>query len=213
MSFSTHWLKTALSGGTTEYWILTFGSFSFNIIQLIHFPMNFYWLKVPYLFLGHSLCSECLTKVQTCPNCRCALGNTRNFTLEKLTTKVLYTCRNKEAGCAFVTTSENIREHESSCNLTTIPCLLKCGQDFRKAQLWPHVTAKHQESILNTGEIHKRDVHDKRESHFVFFTCGELFRFSIKGKYIIKNLYDFSEIFYEIIHGSIWFWWVLQNPP
>ncbi|CAH1981886.1 unnamed protein product [Acanthoscelides obtectus] len=74
--------------------------------------------------IGHSICSECKNKIQLCPNCRCPLSNARNFTLEKLTTKVPYPCRNREIGCAFISTSNKIRSHELGCELTETTCIM-----------------------------------------------------------------------------------------
>ncbi|XP_056649023.1 uncharacterized protein LOC130453351 [Diorhabda sublineata] len=133
---------------------------------------------------GHSLCNECLEKVQCCPNCRSSLENkTRNFTVEKLTTKVHYPCKNREIGCGISTTSDKIREHERVCDLTDTTCILKCGTKLTRLAIYNHLNEVHADNILKINHIHTRDVHDKKENNFAMYAFGDIFRFTIKSAY------------------------------
>ncbi|KAF5300116.1 hypothetical protein FQR65_LT19401 [Abscondita terminalis] len=49
--------------------------------------------------MGHSICSSCRPKIRICPSCRSEIQDTRNFTLEKLTTVFEYPWQTSEIGC------------------------------------------------------------------------------------------------------------------
>ncbi|CAG9818757.1 unnamed protein product [Phaedon cochleariae] len=153
------------------------------MLQELECPVcNEYMIPPIYICqAGHSICSECKLKVANCPNCRSQFSGARNFTLEKLTTRVHYPCKNREIGCSFVTTSDRIRGHESSCELSETPCILRCAHRCLRPSMYNHLTEKHANSLLAANTLHIRDVSDKKESFHVLYVFGELFRFSIKG--------------------------------
>ncbi|VEN46700.1 unnamed protein product [Callosobruchus maculatus] len=143
---------------------------------------------VPPIFIcatGHSICSDCKHKIQQCPNCRSPLSNARNFTLEKLTTKVAYPCRNREIGCSFISTSTKIRSHELGCELSETSCIMgpttKCSYKCLRPSMYSHIVEQHSSMLLEINTVQKRNVVDKREGVYVFYVGGELFRFNIKG--------------------------------
>lgn len=96
-------------------------------VILKHKPTNNKSKNIFGFFVGHSICSDCKTQIHVCPTCRSQISGSigRNYTLEKLTQKVKYPCRNREIGCGFVTTSDKIRQHQRSCELSENPCILK----------------------------------------------------------------------------------------
>lgn len=130
---------------------------------------------------GHSICSECESKLENCPNCRSQLSGARNFTLERLTAKVNYPCRNREIGCSFVSTSDKIKDHESVCELSETNCILKCGHKCLRPAMYGHLTDKHSNLLIEPNVLYKRDVTDKKDVYYILYVSGELFRFSIKG--------------------------------
>ncbi|KAG5890103.1 hypothetical protein JTB14_026474 [Gonioctena quinquepunctata] len=139
---------------------------------------------IPPIFIcqaGHSICNDCKSKVNNCPNCRSHFLGARNFTLENLTMRVPYPCRNREIGCPFVTTSEKIRGHEDSCELSETPCILRCGHKCLRPSMYNHVTEIHPNLLLQLNTVLVRDTSDRKEAFFVLYAFGDLFRFSIKG--------------------------------
>lgn len=128
----------------------------------------------------------------TCPICRSEFSKTRNYTLEKLSSKVHYPCRNREIGCRFVTTPDKIRSHEAVCELTETQCLLGCGYKCLRPRLYNHILENHFNQVLELDVILKRDVSEKCNGYYVLHLNGELFRFSIIGnieyKFNIQHL-------------------------
>lgn len=141
-----------------------------------------------FFVAGHSICSSCKERVATCPICRSEFSKTRNYTLEKLTSKVHYPCRNREIGCSFVTTADKIRGHEAVCELTETHCLLGCGYKCLRPKMYSHLSEKHWNQILELDVVHKRDVSEKKHGYYVFYHGGELFRFSV----VVSNDYRFN---------------------
>ncbi|XP_072382423.1 uncharacterized protein [Diabrotica undecimpunctata] len=139
---------------------------------------------VPPIYIcgnGHSLCNECIEKVQSCPNCRSSLASkTRNFTVEKLTTKVNYPCRNRDIGCGFSTTSDNIRDHEKNCDLADTLCIFKCGEKFKRTSLLGHINTAHKEGVIQLNVVNTLNILHKKETTLVVSAFGEMFRLSIK---------------------------------
>lgn len=122
----------------------------------------------------------------SCPICRSDFSITRNYTLEKLTSKIHYPCRNREIGCSFVTTADKIRSHEAVCELTEISCLLSCGHKSLRPKLLSHILDKHSHYVLDLDVVHKRDITVK-DTTYIIHDNGELFRFCIN----VNNAYKF----------------------
>ncbi|XP_066250037.1 uncharacterized protein [Euwallacea similis] len=147
---------------------------------------------VPPIYIcptGHSVCSVCKIKVNICPSCRSIFGNGRNFTLEKLTLKVKYPCRNRDIGCGFVSTSENIKNHEKICDLAENPCILKCGWKGLTPALHNHFLEKHKTQLLENNVPFPRDMRQDRNTGYYFlYVMGELFCLSFKsgGKFGVR---------------------------
>ncbi|XP_023015412.1 uncharacterized protein [Leptinotarsa decemlineata] len=163
-----------------------------NILQELECPVcNEFMIPPIYICqAGHSLCEGCKSRIKTCPNCRCELSSSRNFTLENLTRKVHYPCRNREIGCSFVSTSDGIRGHDSLCELTETFCILQCGHQCLKPAMYSHIIEKHPDDLMSLNTVHVRDVSTKKESFYVLYAFGDLFRFSIKGSNL--NPYKFN---------------------
>ncbi|XP_066157100.1 uncharacterized protein [Euwallacea fornicatus] len=139
---------------------------------------------VPPIYIcptGHSVCSVCKVKVNMCPSCRSPFGNGRNFTLEKLTLKVKYPCRHRDIGCGFVSTSENIKNHEKICDLAENPCILRCGWKGLTSALYNHFLEHHKTQILKHNALFLKDMRQDINTGFYFlYVMGELFCLSLK---------------------------------
>ncbi|CAG9770609.1 unnamed protein product [Ceutorhynchus assimilis] len=147
---------------------------------------------VPPIFIcsiGHSICDKCHSLVAECPNCRTTLGQSRNFTLERLTLKVKYPCKNREIGCGFVTTSDKIKQHQSVCELSENHCILKCGWRGLSPGLYNHFLANHATQLIQHNVSIFKDVkHDKNTGHYFLYVMGEMFCLSLKNcaKFLVK---------------------------
>ncbi|XP_050501200.1 uncharacterized protein LOC126881165 [Diabrotica virgifera virgifera] len=140
---------------------------------------------VPPIYIcesGHSICNRCVELVRICPNCRSSLTKkTRNFTLESVTTRVQYPCKNQEIGCGFLTTSDKIRMHEQNCDLEDSPCVFNCGLKFRKPALFNHVNEEHPDRVLAFNEIHTLDIKSNtKEFIYLLIASGQMFKLTIK---------------------------------
>lgn len=124
----------------------------------------------------------------TCPICRSEFSKTRNYTLEKLSSKVNYPCRNREIGCPFATTSDKIRNHEAVCELSETSCIMGCGYKFLRPRLYNHILENHFHQVLELDIILKRDISEKSNGYYALHFNGELFRFSI----CVNNEYKFN---------------------
>ncbi|CAG9831525.1 unnamed protein product [Diabrotica balteata] len=140
---------------------------------------------VPPIYIcesGHSICSQCVELVRICPNCRSSLTKkTRNFTLENVTTRVQYPCKNQEIGCGYLTTSDKIRMHEKNCDLEDSPCVFNCGLKFKKPALFNHVNEEHSDRVLAFNEIHTLDIQSgTKEFVYILFASGQMFKLTLK---------------------------------
>lgn len=114
-----------------------------------------------------------------CPNCRDNFSGARNFTLEKLTARVNYPCRNRDQGCPFITTSGKIQSHQLNCELSDQPCLVNCGWQGQRFTLYDHLKIAHPGLLCDVNTLQICDTKDKEIIYFIF-EHGQLFRFSLK---------------------------------
>ncbi|XP_050295314.1 uncharacterized protein LOC126735388 [Anthonomus grandis grandis] len=157
---------------------------------------------------GHSVCSDCKAMVPICPSCRNTFANGRNFTLEKLTQKVKYPCKNREIGCGFVTTSDKIKKHQNSCELSENPCILKCGWKGLAPGLYNHFRESHRDQIIENNKFIQKDMkNDRTPLHNFLYVMGEMFCFTYRNcgksaaKFIVQhvgNLKDEPQYKYNI---------------
>lgn len=81
------------------------------------------------------------------------MRDVRNYALEKLTTSVKYPCRYSTLGCEAISTSECLRQHESSCTFSNrcplkglVPC--KDGTGLTSLDVLRHVRTEHQNIVF-----------------------------------------------------------------
>lgn len=132
-----------------------------------------------FIITGHSICKDCKTKISVCPNCRDSFSGARNYTLEKLTSRVNYPCRNRDQGCPFVTTSDKIFNHQLNCELTEHSCVFSCGWQGYRSSMYNHLKITHPQSLCEVNTLQICDTKDKEIFYFLY-EHGELFRFSLK---------------------------------
>lgn len=144
---------------------------------------------VPPIYIcptGHSLCSDCKDKIKICAFCQAKIMNTRNYTLEKLTTRVHYPCKYLDVGCQEIFTSENIRQHEISCVYGANKCPLKmlpslCSTKILPVDIIQHIRDNHANNIIEVNQVYSRNIKAKITSSYdVVIHENEIFIFCCK---------------------------------
>lgn len=66
---------------------------------------------------GHSLCGQCSTSIEICPQCRVSLATVkvRNRTLEVLLDELKFGCFYKDRGCPEKVGRKDIKRHLIDC--------------------------------------------------------------------------------------------------
>ncbi|XP_063918528.1 E3 ubiquitin-protein ligase sina-like [Zophobas morio] len=115
----------------------------------------------------------------SCPVCKLALTDTRNFSLETVSTIVYYPCNNVESGCQQCLPIEEIDEHHLICDYRSYACRLSkyCSWEGTRDELKKHYFAKHDNNILIGRE------------------CFSLWK-QEKPDYTINMIMAFDEMFY-----------------
>ncbi|XP_018571584.1 probable E3 ubiquitin-protein ligase sinah [Anoplophora glabripennis] len=151
-----------------------------KILQELECPVcNQHMTPIFICKTGHSICSDCMKRVSLCPNCCDSFSRTRNFTLEKLTSRVNYPCRNKDQGYSFVTTSDKILSHQQNCELSEHPCVFKCGWQGQRFSIYNHLKLIHPQSLCGVNNLQICDTRDKEMFYFLY-EYGQLFIFSLR---------------------------------
>ena len=90
---------------------------SSNAIKLMECPVCLDYLQPP-IFLcqnGHSVCTNCKSKLTACPTCRAIMCNTRCIVLEHIIKKIKFPCTNTASGCSKLIYLKTAKEHEILC--------------------------------------------------------------------------------------------------
>ncbi|KAF5295248.1 hypothetical protein FQR65_LT19914 [Abscondita terminalis] len=104
--------------------------------------------------MGHSICSSCRPKIRICPSCRSEIQDTRNFTLEKLTTVFEYPCKHQEFGCNLRLNHKEIELHQQHCSYGFKECpwkLFGWCKDEEIVDLIGHIRNKHASFLIKTN--------------------------------------------------------------
>ncbi|KAI4459005.1 e3 ubiquitin-protein ligase siah2 [Holotrichia oblita] len=127
-----------------------------GILQQLECPICLEYMTPPILQChgGHSFCQPCRKKITTCPTCRSAIGNTRNFLLENITSTIPYPCKYKKYGCNFSTSANNIQKHQAACIKVPCRCIMNdCSWEDRHSKLVAHLTKTHKDNFLETDSV------------------------------------------------------------
>ena len=73
---------------------------------------------------GHNICNIYKHNIPHCPTCRQPLLYTRNVTLEKLATEMMYPCVYRMYGCKEIHSFYLIGGHQEKCQYIPLTCLL-----------------------------------------------------------------------------------------
>jgi len=87
-------------------------------------PVCMEYMKPPITLCanGHNICNICKQNLPHCPTCRQQFLNTRNVTLEKVTTELKYPCMYRNYGCMEIYKLDLIGVHQEKCQYIPQPC-------------------------------------------------------------------------------------------
>lgn len=155
-----------------------------ELLEELECPVCSHYM-IPPIFIcptGHSICSECKNRVQQCPSCRHLIQGIRNYTLEKLTTKVRYPCRFTDSGCPEILPPELISFHEANCSFANI-CPLKhitsCKLKEETIDIVKHIREMHATFLVFPNQEYSRNIEAQVTTSYyatvfnneVFFVC------------------------------------------
>lgn len=101
------------------------------------------------LISGHSICDLCWN-IESCPVCKLAMSDIRNFSLEAISSLLYYPCTNENQGCPHAMKREELVEHQALCDYRSYKCMLNkycCWQGTRD-KLKKHYLDKHDGNVL-----------------------------------------------------------------
>ncbi|KAG5888201.1 hypothetical protein JTB14_036212 [Gonioctena quinquepunctata] len=101
---------------------------------------------------GHSICNLCRPRLEKCPTCRSTFGNTRNYSLEGLTTGVQYPCVYHDSGCTEISSVTEIMKHETECPFKPYNCpFTNCSLTGNHDTIINHLINSHFDSVIYSG--------------------------------------------------------------
>lgn len=131
---------------------------------------------------GHSICSDCKSKLTKCPTCSSEYGNTRNYTLENMSSLVQLPCSNEPNGCNFVGNLVGIQKHKISCKYDQFVCPIpyNCKWVGTSMSLNEHLADIHKDVFVQVNTDISYDLNLTESKHNLFKYKGELYRLSFK---------------------------------
>ncbi|KAF2894090.1 hypothetical protein ILUMI_12079 [Ignelater luminosus] len=127
-----------------------------DLLQELECPVCSEYMHHPiYLCAtGHSICGSCKIGLLICPLCSDSMLCSRNYTLEKISYHIKFNCKYKDLGCAFISTSDEIKKHEVDCEFNTCDCPFEkiciCAWSGRRIDVLDHIQT-HNALLSNNG--------------------------------------------------------------
>jgi E3 ubiquitin-protein ligase SIAH1 len=130
---------------------------------------------------GHSICGRCKDQMTTCPICKAGFLNTRNVTLEKVLRvigEVTARCKFHIIGCNFMSSVQDITDHETICSRTPYKCpVADCTWHSPLDGVKMHLEEKHKIPLAAEIKGYIRSLYNLRSCiwHKVITYGDELF--------------------------------------
>ncbi|XP_055533614.1 uncharacterized protein LOC129723427 [Wyeomyia smithii] len=107
---------------------------------------------------GHSVCSRCSSRLNTCPLCPKKVTEMRNYTLEAIASKVHFPCDHAIRGCTVRLPLELLWWHKDRCGFKQIDCFMgKVWENCRwigcEKDWIEHCVSEHQDKVYNSPDI------------------------------------------------------------
>ncbi|CAO1417773.1 unnamed protein product [Diamesa hyperborea] len=106
---------------------------------------------------GHSVCKFCRVSIKNCPLCQEGFTNIRSHTLERLSGKFQFPCRNMRNGCTVRLPLELMHWHDEKCIFKTTSCFMgkiwrDCRWKGRESDWLAHCKSVHTTKVLENEE-------------------------------------------------------------
>ncbi|XP_055712369.1 E3 ubiquitin-protein ligase SIAH1B isoform X2 [Phlebotomus papatasi] len=106
---------------------------------------------------GHSVCQECVRKQKSCPLCRMDFTDIRSMTLEALSAKAYFSCKNAISGCTVRLPFDLMKWHKPRCLFQTGSCFMGtiwggCNWNGRKMDYLEHCSVSHRDKLFLSDE-------------------------------------------------------------
>lgn len=106
---------------------------------------------------GHSICRICHFTLNVCPICEKKMSDIRSHTLERLSNKFQFPCKNLRNGCNVRLPMELMKWHEEKCIFKKTSCFMgkvwhDCSWVGREDEWLSHCKEKHSQKILQNQE-------------------------------------------------------------
>lgn len=173
-----------------------------NLIQEFECPVcqEYMFPPISLCSLGHSICSDCKSRLSKCPTCQSSYGNTRNYSLENMIQLVHLACRNEIHGCDFIGTLSSLHEHKLNCDYDCVKCPIPshCKWVGPIILLFIHLSNCHKDAgYMKPDQEITHDLKNSDSSHNLVRLERNLFRISCKagktGNSIVK--WAFQKVF------------------
>lgn len=173
-------LKTAVSTESLEQ----------SILNELDCPICFEAM-VPPIYqceTGHSLCYKCKPMILECSFCKLPVKETRNYGLERITSRLKYNCKYRQFNCAFVSSASDIKQHEVLCKFGPHECPFhdyhSCTWKGLINDIMEHARSSHTDNILETDTVNvlfdDADCNVTDEDCFILKARNELFKLLYK---------------------------------
>lgn len=131
---------------------------------------------------GHLICLVCKIRLGLCPTCRSSFAAARNLAMEKVAYKILYPCKNDQAGCKESLKLMDKANHESNCLHRIYSCILhNCSWNGKHDLFLHHMTHAHSDIVFHGDTITKYIKLGDESTFGRFIICAydEVFSLSV----------------------------------
>ena len=95
---------------------------------------------------GHIVCKDCHAQLENCPQCRKALGRSRNLFAEKFLVRFMKPCPFDQHGCKVKFMPDRGAEHMAECDYREINCFFPhCDQIVSVQSMKTHLISDHRQ--------------------------------------------------------------------
>lgn len=149
---------------------------------------------------GHSICRICHFTLNACPICEKKMTDIRSHTLERLSNKFQFPCKNLRNGCNVRLPMELMKWHEEKCIFKKTSCFM--------GKVWHDCTwvGREDEWLSHCKEKHNQKILQNQEKFELVWNCNTLSNNAgpVLTYYLIQNYgetFNFYQI-YELKQGK-----------
>ena len=140
---------------------------------------------------GHIICKSCRKQLETCPQCRTPLGNSRSLAAESCLDALIEPCTFAKHGCDAKLLPHNQEDHKKNCDYRLVPCpVKKCQQTVSFCNVMNHLQSYHGKYVQISGKF----------SRVLTLECDAVNCYAYKDKHFL--------IMKTITPNGNWHFWV-----